>query len=308
MGIIFEKLNNRGLSFLSRRRISAIEKDYCGKARVGHEEALLQKLVIETSTISGGRRSVDIVGISCPGLPELTYGIKETHRFSEADVSRAASRLGVGPQVIDVDEISRGRSVILEEFFPIETNTRNRPVLPSEAEDFGQHLSAFFLAFIDEGFLLAHGDERPEHIYIVGEGKEAHVRLIDWGRGSFWPKDRFPKWAQNQFRWLYHQLAYDNPAIWGSFLNNVKERSEVKKIDPQALTQAYMAFVNDELAALTQSALSMSRPLAVRFLEFSLACGETALVSDPFRTFLRSNAGTRGEGLAGKFLQFQRNL
>jgi len=293
MGTLAERLvRSKRAILVNRRRARAIERDVCRRLGLKETSQRLAALDVAFSTIEGGRRRVDVVEIREAGDedPPLAYGIKAPHG-SEPWGAEAASDLGIGPAVLDVSD----DGVIVEEFFPDRLNIRHRHPLPEEHEPYAKALSRLFLAMMRpaEGDLLCHGDERPEHVSILGGGKEIAVKLIDWGRADRCPLERFPEWGRDQFYWFRAHLSFGRPGIWTAFTASLAAGWP----DPPgraALADAYMGFVAYETLDVDDPARD---GWAARFLEFSVACGRLSLDLGWFNTFVQASRDLDGDEL-----------
>lgn len=294
MGLLAQAIggSERAVS-LDSRRAGVVEKDVCRRLGIGQDDEHLGRLQVDISTLAGGRRSIEVVEIREPGAkrPLAMYGTKEPHG-SEPWSARKASELGLGPVVLDVSE----DGVILEEYFPEHLNIRHRRPTSSEFHHYGRHLSRFFVGFIRvaERELICHKDPRPEHIFIIGEGEEIRVKLVDWGRASVWPFDRFPEWGRVQFFWFYEYLSFQEPAIWRTFAE-LLIKDFPKKPGHRALAEAYGEFVKDQTMSLGRA---LRRTLGTRFLEFIVQSGRLELNAGWLNEFIEKHKGLRGEELA----------
>lgn len=294
MGLLAQAIggSERAVS-LDSRRAAVIEEDVCRRLGIEQDDEHLGRLQVDISTLAGGRRSIEVVEIREPGAkrPLAMYGTKEPHG-SEPWSAETASALGLGPAVLDVSE----DGVILEEYFPEHLNIRHRRPTPGEFRPYARHLSRFFVALIRvaEGELICHKDPRPEHIFIIGDGEEIQVRLIDWGRASVWPFDRFPEWGRVQFFWFYEYLSFCEPAIWRTFADFLAEDFP-KKPGHRALADAYGEFVRDQARSVGRA---LRRTLGTRFLEFIVRCGRLELNAGWLNEFVENHKGLRGEELA----------
>jgi len=282
MGTLAERLcRSKRATLVNRRRALAIERDVCRRLGIKETSQRLARLQVAFSTIEGGRRQVNVVEVREPagGDPPLAYGIKTPHG-SEPWGAEVASEVGIGPAVLDVSQ----DGVIVEEFFPDRLNIRYRRPGPKEYGPCARALSRLFLAMIRtaEGELLCHGDERPEHLFILGRGKAIQVKLIDWGRADTWPLERFPEWGKDQFYWFYEHLSFRQPGIWKGFAASLTEGCP----DPPgraALSDAYMGFVAYQTLEVADAG---QERLAARFLQFSIECGRLDLDLGWFNAFV----------------------
>lgn len=294
MGLLAQAISaSKRAASVDSRRAAAIEEDVCRRLGIEHDDERLGRLQVAISRVAGGRRSVEVVEIREPEAkrPLAMYGTKKAHG-SEPWSAEKASALGLGPAVLDVSE----DGLVLEEFFPEHANIRHRRPTSEEFGHYSRHLSSFFVAFIRvaEGELICHKDPRPEHIFIVGEGEGIQVKLIDWGRASVWPFDRFPEWARLQFFWFYQYLSFHEPAIWRAFADSLVEGFP-EKPGRDALAAAYGEFVSDQTGPLGRS---VRRRVGTRFLEFIVRCGRLALNAAWLNEFVEKHEGLSGEELA----------
>ena len=192
---------------------------------------------------------------------------------------------------------------ILEEYFPGHLNIRHRRPTPDEFGPYAGHLSRFFVAFVRvaDGELICHKDPRPEHIFIVGDGEEIEVKLIDWGRASVWSFERFPEWGRVQFFWFYQYLSFYEPAIWRRFADALAGEFP-KEPGRGALADAYGEFVREQAGSAGRA---IRRTLGTRFLEFIVQCGRLELNAGWVNEFVESHAGLRGEALARAYAEFE---
>jgi hypothetical protein len=280
-------------ALVNMRRASAVEADVCRRLGIDADGAALERLEVSASRIAGGRRTVEVVEIRRPEAdgPVAMYGIKTPHG-SEPWSAQRASALGLGPQVLDVSD----DGVVLEEFLPARLNVRQRRVDPAEHEPFARCLAGLTrrLIALAEGEMLLHRDERPQHIFLLGQGGGIEVRLIDWGRADAWPPGRFPQWARHQFHWLYDRLSFHEPSIWRTFVSCLAAELP-EPLGRPALAQGYLGFVADRTWSLGDA---LRRRFAVEFLEFSARCGRLELELGWFNDFIAAQADRRGEELA----------
>jgi len=246
------------------------------RLEAGVTDGRLAGLTIRGRTVAGGRRSVEVVEIARPGaggLP-LMYGIKPAHG-AEPDSAVLASDLAVGPVVLDVSD---GR--ITEEYFPEATNLRQRRLGPDDYEPLGAACARLLMALVrpEADDLVSHKDEQPEHLFVLGEGRNLRVRLIDWGRADRWPMQRFEEWLARQLYWLAEAM----PEPPGR----------------QRLAAGYLALVEAQTAALDDQ---MRGRFAMAFLEFSARCGPLPMDLGWFNRFLAETGEARGKELAQAF-------
>ena len=307
MGTLGDRIGRLDTGVLvTPRRARAIEADALARlARSGlaEDDPRLARLGLAGRTVAGGRRSVEVVeiraadtGVIAPDTdagPALMYGLKTCHG-AEPDSAVLASRLGVGPTVLDVSD-----GVITEEYFPEATNLRHRRPGPDLAEPLGRAMARVVTALVrpDAGDLLLHKDEQPEHLFVLGDGRDLRLRLIDWGRADRWPMDRLDEWFAAQGYWLHTYLAGDDPAVWRTFAAAL----DAGVPDPpgrERLGRAYLALVRQQTAALGDP---MRRRFALAFLEFSVRCGPLPLDLGWFNRFVADHAHERGDLLAQAF-------
>ena len=304
MGVLAEKICGAARAvFADRRRACIIEEHACRRLGIKQNNGRLERLQVAVSTISGGRRTIEVVEILEPGRkdPLLMYGIKKPHG-SEPWSAEKASELGIGPEVLDVSE----SDTILEEFYPRKLNIRNRKPAPDEHRYYAEDLSRFFLAFvrIREGEIICHKDERPEHMFLLGEGKDIRLSLIDWGLTSVRPLHKFREWGSHQLCWIYENLSFDQPSIWKIFVNSLVRRLP-EELEHQTLAEAYADFVGDQTWYLAHG---LQKKVAVRFLEFSVRCGRLDLDLDWFNEFVDKHRNCGGEDLARAYGQYERHV
>lgn len=293
MGALADRISRETRAVhLDGRRALIIEEDVCRRLGVAPDDRWLAKFRADYGAIAGGRRTVEVVQIRRAGesSPFAMYGIKPPHG-AEPESAERASRLGVGPRVLDVS----GRGIIVEEYYHHNLNVRQRKLEPEEYEHFGRHLSAFCLKFLcaDEGEIFLHRDEREDHIYILGRGEGIEIRLIDWGHASTWPIGRLGEWLEEQLRWLYLELSFYQPAIWRAFVGSLVERFP-REDGSDVLADAYRAFARRE--ATTRMNGWGGTP-AVRFLEFCVGCGPLPLDVPRLNAFVESARDLQGEEL-----------
>ena len=310
MGILAERSVGADRYLLNQRRAKHIEGDVCRRLGVGANDRKLARLAIDFSSVGGrARLSIEMVEIAFPGKdPLVRYGIKAAHHISEAWISQLASQQGIGPLVLDVEKIDggcKGKEVILEEYLPHECNLGNRTPGAGEYRYFARHMSSFFLSFmcLEEGRLIKHGDERPEHIFILGKGKNIQVKMIDWGRGSTYPLGEIEQWGEQQFDWFYNYLSRSEPKIWRSFSAFLLRDLVKMKVNPKSVSQAYMNFVGSRTRPFTEHFMSMQIMFAKKFLDFCAECGKLDLNSVEFNRFLKTNRSLRGDDLAQAYLK-----
>ena len=301
MGLLAQAIyGSRRAVSADERRASIIERNVCRRLGTSEDSERLGQLEVSISTIAGGRRSIEVVAVREPGAerPLAMYGVKAPHGSEPSSAEKAAA-LGIGPAVFDVSE----DGVVLEEFFPERLNVRHRELRPDEHGHYGRQLSRFFVAFIRvaEGELLCHKDPRPEHIFIVGQGEEIQVRLIDWGRATTWPLERFHEWAARQFSWLYEYASFYEPAIWKAFADGLVEDIP-ETPGHQALSEAYAEFVQAQAA---RSDRTLRRSLGTRFLEFIVACGKLDLNGARLNEFVEKHKSRSGEELARAYSRLE---
>lgn len=274
------------------RRALIIEEDVSRRLGVAPDDPWLSRLRADYGAIAGGRRTVEIVEIRRAGEPApfAIYGIKPSHG-SEPESAERASDLGVGPRVLDVS----GSAIITEEYYHRDLNVRNRKIVVEEQTRFGEYLSEFCLRFLcaDEGEIFLHRDEREDHIFILGEGDDIEIRLIDWGHASTWPIGRMGEWIEDQLRWLYLELSFYRPAIWKPFIRALVERFP-RENGSDSLADAYRAFARRE-ASIRMNGWGGAP--AIRFLEFSVGCGPLPMDLPCLNAFAEKARGLRGEDL-----------
>jgi hypothetical protein len=285
---------------LDSQRAAVIEQDVCRRLGIEQDDERLGRLQVSVSTIAGGRRPVEVVEIREPGAatPLAMYGAKRPHG-SEPWSAEMASDLGLGPAVLSTSE----DGIIVEEFFPQQQNIRHRRLTSDQFRHYGRHLSSLFIAFIrvaDEG-LICHNDPRPEHIFIIGEGEELQVKLIDWGRAGVWPFDRFPEWGRLQFAWFYEYLSFSEPTIWRTFAESLVQDFP-NRPGRDALAQAYGEFVGKQTSALGRP---LRGSLGTRFLELIVRCGRLDLNAGWLNEFVEKHGGLSGEELAQAYVALE---
>ena len=301
MGILAERLSRLETGVLmAPHRADAIEADACRRLGLDSDDAQLGGLAIRGRMVAGGRRSVEVVEIARPeagGLP-LMYGIKPAHG-AEPESAVLASGLGAGPAVLDVSD---GR--ITEEYFPEATNLRQRRLGPDDFEPLGAACARLLMALVrpEAGDLVSHKDEQPEHLFILGEGRDLRVRLIDWGRADRWPMQRFEEWLASQLYWLYTYLSLGEPAMWRSLTAALAEAMP-EPPGRRRLAAGYLAFVEAQTAALDDR---MRGRFAMAFLEFSVRCGPLPMDVGWFNRFLAETGEARGKELARAFEDVKR--
>ena len=293
MGTLAERLSRSDRAILlNRRRGRAIEQDVCRRLGIKETSRRLAQMEVAFSTIEGGRRQVHVVEVREPAGADahLAYGIKAPHG-SEPWGAEVASDLGIGPAVLDVSQ----DGVLVEEFFPEGLNIRYRRPGPEEYEPYAKALSRLLLAMMrtGEGKLLCHGDERSDHVFILGRGEDIQVRLIDWGRADTWPLSRFPEWGKDQFYWFHEHLSFEEPRIWTAFTASLAEGCP-EPPGRAALGKAYMGFVGYQALGPADGAPEGS---AARFLEFSVGCGRLELDLGWFNEFVEACRDLAGEEL-----------
>ena len=178
---------------------------------------------------------------------------------------------------------------------------------PQEKQIWPAYLSEFFQRFIlpEEGRLIHHNDERPEHIFIIGEGADVEVRLIDWGRGGLWQIKRFEDWAEKQIYWFYNLLLFgEGPLVWRDFVNDlVKQLESDPDMQQHSLAErlgiAYVQFFKYRTIALRH--INMFDLFPIRFLEFHHGVSPLNLDIGPFQGFLDQTQGLQGKDLAHQF-------
>ncbi len=287
MGALADRIRrSKRLVHANETRARVIEDDVCRRLGVSTDDARLAKLSIDFASVAGGRRLVEVVKVrrAAVDVPFAMYAMKRPHGSEPRSAERAAG-LGLGPPVYHVSD----DGVIVEEFYSPDLNVRARMPTIEEYEPYGRYLAGFVLRFalLDEGLLLFHRDEREDHIFLLGRGEEIEVRLIDWGWATLWPTERMVEWAFEQFRWVYLQLSFQEPAIWTTFVAELGERAP-GTIDWAALAEGYLDF------ARYQTSGTMRSPRGVfeaRFLEFLIACGPSALGEGPLNAFVEEAAG-----------------
>jgi hypothetical protein len=293
MGLLAEIIceSKRGL-LANRRRALIIEMDVCRRLGIHQDNERLERLSVAVSTIEGGRRWVEVVEVYEAGGkdPLLAYGIKPSHG-SEPWSAEKASVLGLGPQVLDVTE----DGVVLEEYYPHDANIRHRKPSPNECGYYAESLSSFFCTFIHSGEdeLICHKDQRPEHIFILGHGKNIRVKLIDWGRASVCPLDEFREWSKQQFSWFYEYLSFHQPRIWTTFMSFLVSDFP-RKLGLPALAEGYREFVRDQTRCLSDN---LRRIFGVKFLEFIVQCGRLDLEVGWLNDCVEKHKCFRGEDL-----------
>jgi hypothetical protein len=280
---------------MAPHRADAIETDACHRLGLDPADGRLAGLAIRGRTVAGGRRRVEVVEIDRPdgaGLP-LMYGMKTCHGAEPAS-ARWAAECGAGPAVLDVSD---GR--ITEEYFPEATNLRQRRLGPDDFEPLGAACARLLLALVrpEAGETLVHKDEQPEHLFVLGEGADLAVRLIDWGRADRWPLARFEEWLAAQWYWLYTYLSLGEPAVWRSLTARVAEALPDPP-GPQRLADGYLAFVEAQTADLDDP---MRGRFGEEFLEFSVRCGPLPMDLAWFNAFVSNGAEARGKALARAF-------
>jgi len=296
VGILAERLNRLEAGVLmAPHRAEAMEADACRRFGLDVTDGRLAGLTIRGRTVAGGRRSVEVVEIARPGaggLP-LMYGIKPAHG-AEPDSAVLASDLAVGPVVLDVSD---GR--ITEEYFPEATNLRQRRLGPDDYEPLGAACARLLMALVrpEADDLVSHKDEQPEHLFVLGEGRNLRVRLIDWGRADRWPMQRFEEWLARQLYWLYTYLSLGEPAVWRTLAAALAEAMP-EPPGRQRLAAGYLALVEAQTAALDDR---MRGRFAMAFLEFSVRCGPLPMDLGWFNRFLAETGEARGKELAQAF-------
>lgn len=293
MGALADRISReRRAVHLDGRRALIIEQDVSRRLGVAPDDPWLSKLRADYGAIAGGRRTVEVIEIRRAGerAPFAIYGIKPPHG-SEPESAERASELGVGPRVLDV----AGSGIIVEEYYHHDLNVRERKLAPEEHEPFGRHLSQFCLRFLcsGENEIFLHRDEREDHIFILGQGEEIEIRLIDWGHASTWSIGRLVEWLEEQLRWFYLELSFYQPAIWRPFVDSLAERFP-RENGTDVLASAYLAFARREAKARMNG---WGGTPAVRFLEFCVDCGRLPLDVPRVNEFVENARGLRGEDL-----------
>lgn len=293
MGALADRISQeRRAVHLDGRRALIIEEDVCRGLGVAPDDAWLSRLRADYGVIAGGRRTVEVIEIRRAGEPApfAIYGIKPPHG-SEPESAERASKLGVGPRVLDVSD----SGIITEEYYHHDLNVRERELAEEEYARFGERLSEFCLRFLcaDEGEIFLHRDEREDHIFILGEGDEIELRLIDWGHASTWPIGRMGEWIEEQLRWFYLELSFYRPAIWRAFIGSLVERFP-REDGTDALADAYRAFARREASTRMNG---WGGTPAVRFLEFCVGCGPLPLDVPRLNAFVEDARGLSGEDL-----------
>jgi hypothetical protein len=296
VGILAERLARLEAGVLmAPHRADAIEADACRRLGLDPADGRLAGLALRGRTVAGGRRSVEVVEIDRPdtsGRP-LMYGMKTCHG-AEPDSARWAAECGAGPAVLDVSD-----GCITEEYFPEATNLRQRRVGPDDYEPLGTACGRLLVALVrrQAGDLLVHKDEQPEHLFVLGQGADLAVRLIDWGRADRWPLERFEEWLAAQYYWLYTYLSLGEPAVWRALAAHVAETMP----DPpgrKRLADGYLAFVEAQTAGLDDP---MRSGFATGFLAFSVRCGPLPMDLGWFNAFVQEAGDARGKALARAF-------
>jgi len=284
---------------MAPHRADAIEADACRHLGLATADDRLDRLALRGRTVAGGRRSVEVVEIGRPGdaAHPLMYGMKACHG-AEPDSAVWAAECGAGPAVLDVSD-----GCITEEYFPEATNLRHRRLGPDDYEPLGAACARLLVALVrpEAGDLLVHKDEQPEHLFVLGEGADLAVRLIDWGRADRWPLKRFEEWLAAQWYWLYTYLSLGEPAVWRTLTARAAERMP----DPpgrRRFADGYLAFVEAQAGGLGDP---MRGGFATGFLEFSVHCGRLPMDLGWFNAFVSGAGEARGKAL-GRVFQARR--
>jgi hypothetical protein len=293
LGALADRISReRRAVHLDGRRALIIEEDVCRGLGIAPDDPWLSRLRADYGSIAGGRRTVEVIEIRRAGEPApfAIYGIKPPHG-SEPESAERASKLGVGPRVLDVS----GSGIITEEYYHHDLNVRERKLADEEHAPFGERLSDFCLRFLcaDEGEIFLHRDEREDHIFILGEGDDIEIRLIDWGHASTWPIGRMGEWIEEQLRWFYLELSFYQPEIWRAFIESLVERFP-REDGTDALADAYRAFARSQASTRMNG---WGGTPAVRFLEFSVSCGPLPLDVPRLNAFVEEARGLSGEEL-----------
>jgi len=295
VGALADKiLQSKRFVLMNRARADLIEGHVCRRLQIDPNDQRVEHFVVDRGTIAGGRRSIEIVELRrvATDPPLAMYGIKRPHG-AEPESCVLASQLSIGPFVLDVSN----DGVILEVYFPPDVNIRERRPIAGEYEYYGKRMGTLFLRLILVGanLLLLHRDERLDHIFVLGGGKTIDIRLIGWGWAAIWPIERFDEWAVEQFRWMYLQLSFQEPAIWKAFLSTLM-KDLPEKIAPQALSYAYLAFAKQQAPSL---GAGVRGDLAQRFLEFIVESGPVHLDVEPLNRFAEQGRDVARRDLAG---------
>jgi len=294
VGILADRIHrSKRLVLASRERAEVIEGHICRRLRIAPDDKRLDELSLDFATIAGGRRVVEIVKIGKPGLgePFTMYGIKRPHG-SEPESADLASRLEIGPFVLDVD----AKGVIVEEFFPAETNIRKRRPVADEFGPYARSVSFIFRKLIMAGanLLVFHRDERRDHLFILGRGDDIRIKMVDWGWAAIWPMERFQEWGVEQFRWMYLQLSFGEQEIWTRFVRELADGFP-EEMGVAKLADAYVEFAKSQTMSSTRSPHS---PFALKFLRFTVDCGPLDLDVGPVNEFAGRGAGLTDDELA----------
>lgn len=302
---------------ISPRRARIIENNLKPLLPGKSVQSTLNTLNIDKHLIEGGRRSGWVVAVEDKGATIKQYFIKDTHHPTlgkyEAAISQLASRLEIGPEVLDVE--SKGKQItILEEFFPHSLNIRGRTLKQNEIKPLGFAMTKLFvgLANLSGNTLIKHNDERPEHLFILGEGNNLTIRLIDWGRSQQVPFELklFEDWARHQLGWLYSLLSSKYPLAWQVFINSIASQlyEQIPETRTKALmhsiSNAYAGFILDRTQPLIDR--SMYKFLGEKFLTFSTEVGSLPLSIPGWNKFINSNKNLEGDELASAYLEYNR--
>jgi len=296
VGILAERLGRLETGVLmAPHRAAVIEADACRRLGLDPADGRLADVAIRGRTVAGGRRSVEVVEIDRTDgadLP-LMYGMKTRHG-AEPESAVLASDLAAGPAVLDVSD-----GCITEEYFPEATNLRKRRFGPDDYEPLGAACGRLLVALVlpEAGETLVHKDEQPEHLFVLGEGTDLAVRLIDWGRADRWPLERFEEWLAAQWYWLYTYLSLGEPAVWRSLTQYLAEAMPDPP-GPRRLAGGYLEFVEAQTQGLDEP---MRGRFGVALLEFSVRCGPLPMDLGWFNRFVAEAGEARGKELAQAF-------
>ena len=319
MGILAQRLCQ--ILYINSRRAKIIEQDVSHRLATRRRKAVnenpLHRLKIEVFTISSRARDyIESILISDQeNSPIARYIVKTAQHISEPKAVQLASKQGVGPRVFDVEGKGR-KAIILEEGLPDERCIVTRPIKKNEINHYGNYLSTFFLAFIslEKNSLLYHNDFRPEHVYILGRGKNIGIKLIDWGRGrNLWPLNEIENWCSELLDSFHLSFSLKNPTIWKLFINSlvgqIKNNSSLMKLNLiQHLSNAHMELIKSQILPITSIHQQSHKPFAIRFLEFIIKSRPLNLNLGVWDKFFEANARLKGEALANRCQDFHAGL
>ena len=200
----------------------------------------IQSISIRVATLAGmgNREYGETWEIYLEGNPEVKikeYVIKAPHKGNEPSRSSLASELDLGPHVVFTRSFGGEKpAVIVEDLLPPERNIGQ--VDPEEFDNeqarslLAEDLAVKIYTMIRprRKTVLHAFDNRPAHIFVLGEEAEYRFLMIDWAlsnRLDHWSwgsgSEGIAKHLSNIFLGLYYEFEKFGPLFWMEFQRNL---------------------------------------------------------------------------------------